>query len=164
MLLWDRRRALIEAVPDPPPAAILRELHDRLSLRELTRAVKAVEVGSLHDAAVGLARVFLHAEDLLLERAEADGFNLFGDVALARARHAANREILFEHPIVPARLVPFFISLCNSDALDPYLAPIFTEVALRLPDWRAMTMTLTTWPNLAWGDWQIMRDAGRARQ
>jgi hypothetical protein len=115
-----------------------------------------VDVEELHATSIGLGAFLLQATDLILERTEREeDFHLFGDLALTRRWHADYREILFADPVTPARLVPFLLSIAESEQLEPLMASMFVEVALRFPDWRAMVLALTTWPQLSWGDWRV---------
>lgn len=151
-----REDNFMNAVADPPPPEVLGELHRRLAFTALRRAVMKVDVEELHATAIGLGAFLLQAADLILERTEREeDFHLFGDLEMTRRWHADYRDILFADPVTPARLVPFLLSIAESEQLQPLMASMFVEVALRFPNWRAMVLALTTWPQLSWGDWRI---------
>jgi hypothetical protein len=156
-----REDNFMNAVADPPPPELLGELHRRLAFTALRRAVMKVNVEELHATAIGLGAFLLQTSDLILERTKREeDFQLFGDLELTRRWHADYREILFADPVTPARLVPFLLSIAESEQLEPLMSTMFVEVALRYPDWRAMVLALTTWPQLSWGDWRVA--SGRA--
>jgi hypothetical protein len=151
---WYGRDDFLNALRDPPPAELLNELHGRLNLKTLEHVVRVADISALRDAARALGSVFLRVSDHVLERAETDGFNLFGDVEHTRNWHALYHEILLGDPLTPAQLAPFFLSIADGPELDSILGSLLAEIALRYPDWQAMTLTLATWPTLAWGDWR----------
>jgi hypothetical protein len=151
---WYGRDDFVNALRNPPATELLDELHSRLNLKTLERVVRAADIATLRDAARALGSVFLRVSDDVLERAQTDGFNLFGDLGQTRAWHALYQELLLDDPLTTAQLAPFFLSIADGSELDAILQALILEVALRYPDWPAMTLVLVTWPNLAWGDWR----------
>jgi hypothetical protein len=157
---WHGRDDFLNALRDPPPPGLLDELHSRLALKTLKHVVRVADITALREAARALGSVFLRVSDHVLERAETDGFNLFGDLDQTRKRQALYRELVLDDPLTTAELAPFFLSIADGPELDSILQPLLFEVALRYPDWRAMRLTLVTWPTLAWGDWRAGVEAG----
>ena len=151
---WAGRQDFVNAV-DEPPRQVLDELHRRLTSQELRRVIGETDRAGLQDVATTVGAGLLQFADEVLRRAEAEGSSMFGDLEQTRLWHSLYREIVLADPVIPARFSPFFLTIVESEVLEPALGSIFVAVAMRFPDWRAMTLALYTWPQSAWDDWRL---------
>lgn len=148
---WAKRDDFLKALEDSPPRAQLDELHHRLSFDSVSSAVAAAEAIELHATAFGMHILLGKTADLAFERAQRErGWR----DELTQEWHQLYREILDEDPLIPARLVPFFLAVQPSEVLQPMIGAWIAEAAMLFPDWRVMLAVLFTWPQLASAAWR----------
>jgi hypothetical protein len=146
-----KRDNFLNALEDPPPRDQLEELHRRLSFESVSEAVKAAEAIELHATAFGMHILLGKTADLAFERAQCEqGWR----DELTPEWHQLYHEILDEDPLIPARLVPFFLAVQPSEPLQPMIGAWIAEAAMLFPDWRVMLAVLFTWPQLASAGWR----------
>ncbi len=148
---WGKLDDFLNALEDPPPREQLEELHRRLSFESVSEAVNAAEAIELHATAFGMQILLGKTADMAFERAQHEqGWR----DELTPEWHQLYLDILNEDPLIPARLVPFFLAVQPSEQLQAMIGAWIAEAAMLFPDWRVMLAVLFTWPQLASAGWR----------
>ena len=160
---WWKRDDFLNALADPPPREQLEELHRRLSFESVSNAVRVADLNELAGTAFGMHILLGRTADLAFERQQREPD---WRVEFTPKWHELYLEILNDDPLIPARLVPFFLAVQPSEQLQPMIGAWIAEAALLFPFWRAMLAVLFTWPQLASAGWrateQMVESAGDA--
>jgi hypothetical protein len=157
---WWKRDDFLNALEEPPPREQLEELHRRLNFESVSKAVADAEPIELHATAFGMHILLGKTADAAFERQQREPD---WRVEFTPEWHELYLEILNEDPLIPARLVPFFLAVQPSEPLQPMIGAWIAESALLFPFWRAMLAVLFTWPQLASAGWRAsaqMADSG----